>query len=219
MQPTPWNIAICLILFCSIALADDFKTIYGKEYKNAKVSRVEPDGIVLTTNSGISKVYFVELPKGIQDRFHYDAAQAAQFTGATQANTQTFNAQVAQTEQKRKQALEQQRLAAEQERQSQMRQEQIAAQQQQRQLVAQQKQQAKIAAHKQAREKQHQKARRTTSGPGDHWQSWKHTFPGGYEEMSGDARMGHYHSESHSPRSPTAASTDNVTDSSWGPAP
>ena len=51
--------------------------------KNAKVSRVEPDGIVLLTKSGISKVYFTELPKEVQERFHYDAQQAAQFTSQT----------------------------------------------------------------------------------------------------------------------------------------
>src|SRR6266513_3630604 len=61
-----------LVLCCaSIALADDFKTIDGKEYKNATVSRVEPDGIVLSSKSGISKVYFTELPKDVQERFHY----------------------------------------------------------------------------------------------------------------------------------------------------
>ena len=59
------------------ALADDFKTIDGKEYKNATVSRVEPDGIVLRTKSGILTVYFVELPKEVQERFHYDAPKAA----------------------------------------------------------------------------------------------------------------------------------------------
>src|SRR5207302_10503160 len=64
----------------SIAFADDFKTIDGKEYKNAKVSRVEPDGIVLITSSGISKIYFTELPKEVQERFHYDAQKAAEFT-------------------------------------------------------------------------------------------------------------------------------------------
>src|SRR5206468_904872 len=50
-----------------------------KEYKSAKVSRVEPDGIVLITKSGISKVYFTELPKEVQERFHYDAAKAAAY--------------------------------------------------------------------------------------------------------------------------------------------
>jgi hypothetical protein len=36
-------------------LAEDFKTISGKEYKNATVSRVEPDGIVLKRKSGITE--------------------------------------------------------------------------------------------------------------------------------------------------------------------
>jgi len=73
-------VAVC---FASIALADDFKTIDGREYKNAKVSRVEPDGIVLITKSGISKVYFTELPKEVQERFHYDPQKAAEFTSQT----------------------------------------------------------------------------------------------------------------------------------------
>ena len=68
------TLAILVALSASLALADDFKTIDGKEYKNAKVSRVEPDGLVLMTKSGISKVYFVELPKEVQKRFGYDPA-------------------------------------------------------------------------------------------------------------------------------------------------
>jgi hypothetical protein len=51
-----------VVCLCFLAFAEDFKTIKGKEYKNAKVSRVEPDGIVLKNKSGIAKVYFVELP-------------------------------------------------------------------------------------------------------------------------------------------------------------
>src|SRR5437870_3345908 len=51
------------------ALDDDFKTINGKEYKNAEVSRVEADGIVIRTKTGISKIYFIELPKDVQERF------------------------------------------------------------------------------------------------------------------------------------------------------
>jgi hypothetical protein len=34
------------------------KQFDGKEHKNTRVSRVEPDGIVLITDSGISKAYF-----------------------------------------------------------------------------------------------------------------------------------------------------------------
>src|SRR5436189_4176366 len=74
---------LTLLVLCSASvLADDFKTIDGKEYKNAKVSRVEPDGIVLMTKSGISKVYFIELPKEVQERFQYDPQKAAEYRGA-----------------------------------------------------------------------------------------------------------------------------------------
>jgi len=53
----------------SLALADDFKTNNGKEYKDATVSRVEPDGIVVRNKSGISKLYFAELPQQVQRQF------------------------------------------------------------------------------------------------------------------------------------------------------
>ena len=66
------RLVILVVCFVSLALADDFKTVNGKEYKNVTVSRVEPDGIVLKGKSGISKVYFVELPKDVQERFHYN---------------------------------------------------------------------------------------------------------------------------------------------------
>jgi hypothetical protein len=66
-----WQTALAMFaaLCASIALAEDFKTIKGKEYKNATVSHVEPDGLVLKTKAGISKVYFTELPKEVQERF------------------------------------------------------------------------------------------------------------------------------------------------------
>jgi adenylate kinase len=61
--------ATLAVLSASFALAEDFKTINGKVYKDATVSRVEADGIVLKTKTGISKVYFIELPKNVQERF------------------------------------------------------------------------------------------------------------------------------------------------------
>ena len=68
------SICILAVLFISsesLALAEDFKTINGKEYKDATVMRVEMDGVVLRTKTGISKVYFAELPKDVQEKFHY----------------------------------------------------------------------------------------------------------------------------------------------------
>ncbi|HEY4272173.1 MAG TPA: hypothetical protein VGM65_09220 [Candidatus Udaeobacter sp.] len=59
-------------------MADDFKTINGKKYKNATVSRVEPDGIVIKYRSGIAKVYFAELPKDVQERFQTPSVHSAE---------------------------------------------------------------------------------------------------------------------------------------------
>jgi len=83
-----WTTALAILaaLSASLALADDFKTNNGKEYKDATVSRVEPDGIVLRTKSGITKVYFVELPKEVQERFHYDSQKAATYSAEQQSN-------------------------------------------------------------------------------------------------------------------------------------
>jgi len=65
------TVVILAVLFASLALSEDFKTTNGKVYKDATVSRVEGDGIVLRTEAGISKVYFTELPQEVQERFHW----------------------------------------------------------------------------------------------------------------------------------------------------
>jgi hypothetical protein len=83
----PWEtVAISLLLLASVGLAEDFRTIGGKVYKDATISRVEADGIVIRTKTGISKIYFVELPKDVQERFHHGSA-----TPAAKAVTQRIN--------------------------------------------------------------------------------------------------------------------------------
>ena len=69
-----------MLCFASVAFSDDFKTVTGTEYKDVTVSRVEPDGIVLTSKAGISKVYFTELPKDVQQRFGYDPQKAGDYS-------------------------------------------------------------------------------------------------------------------------------------------
>ena len=91
---------ILIICFASIALADDFKTIDGKEYKNVTVSRVEPDGIVLITKSGISKIYFTELPKEVRARFNYDPEKAAAYSAEQNANLELLGKQQEEARQK-----------------------------------------------------------------------------------------------------------------------
>ncbi len=70
------TVVILAVLFASLALSEDFKTTNGKEYKDATVSRIEADGIELKTKTGISKVYFSELPQDVQERFHWVKPEA-----------------------------------------------------------------------------------------------------------------------------------------------
>src|SRR5436309_15979597 len=84
-----------ILILCSASLvfADDFKTIDGKEYKNVTVSRVEPDGLVLSSKSGISKVYFTELPKEVQQRFNYDPEKAGAYSAEQNSAQEQFRKQ------------------------------------------------------------------------------------------------------------------------------
>jgi thiol-disulfide isomerase/thioredoxin len=93
-------ITFLILCFASVALADDFKAIDGKEYKNVTVSRIELDGIVLKSKSGISKVYFTELPKEVQQRFHYNAVNAATYSAEQAASQQAFLNQQAELRRK-----------------------------------------------------------------------------------------------------------------------
>jgi len=88
--------------FASLGFSEDFKTLNGKEYKDAIVTRVEPDGIVVKTKSGVTKVYFTELPKDVQDRFHYDSEKAASYSAEQAANYTAYQKQ--QEEMRRQQA-------------------------------------------------------------------------------------------------------------------
>lgn len=81
--------ALVILCFASVAVADDFRLINGREYKDATVTRVEPDGIVLRTNAGIAKVYFVELPKEDQERFQYNPAVASAYSAQQAVNQAT----------------------------------------------------------------------------------------------------------------------------------
>lgn len=74
MKDWATTLAILLLLSASLALAKDFTTINGKMYKDTTIIRVEADGILLRTKTGISKVYFIELPRDVQERFHYAPA-------------------------------------------------------------------------------------------------------------------------------------------------
>src|SRR4030095_2904529 len=87
-----------ILCFASAAFAEDFKTVNGKEYRDATVTRVEPDGIVVKTKSGITKVYFIELPKEVKQRFHFDSEKAASYSAEQAANYTAYQKQQDETQ-------------------------------------------------------------------------------------------------------------------------
>jgi chromosome segregation ATPase len=87
-----------MVCLASVAVADDFKTNAGKEYKDATVTRVEPDGIVVKTKSGITKVYFTELPREVQERFHYDPQKATSYSAEQSASYAAHQKQQEETQ-------------------------------------------------------------------------------------------------------------------------
>jgi hypothetical protein len=101
----------------SLALADDFKTNNGKEYKNAIVTQVDADGIVVKTKTGISKLYFTELPEAVQKQYHYNPANATAAQSAQVAAIERMNQQIEeankQREKEKQVALESSRRATE----------------------------------------------------------------------------------------------------------
>jgi hypothetical protein len=109
--------------FISVALADDFKTLTGGEYKDVTVSRVEPDGIVLTGKAGISKVYFTELPKDVQERFGYDSQKAADYSAQQNGGVEQARKQQEETSRQKAETFkkENQSQAEEVSRQNQLR--------------------------------------------------------------------------------------------------
>jgi chromosome segregation ATPase len=93
-----------ILLFTAAALSDDFRTVNGKEFKDATITRVEPDGIVVKTKSGMSKVYFAELPKEVQERFHYDPQKASTYSAEQVANYAAYQNQQAEAQRQREEA-------------------------------------------------------------------------------------------------------------------
>jgi len=89
------NIAVFVVCLASVSLADDFKTLNGKEYKSATVIRVEPDGIVIKFHGGIVKVAFTELNEELRRKYNYDPDAARQFAAEAQQKANEQNQMVA----------------------------------------------------------------------------------------------------------------------------
>jgi hypothetical protein len=101
--------AFLILFFASAAFSEDFKTVNGKEYKDVTITRVDPDGIVVKTKSGVSKVYFAELPKDVQERFHYDQQKASASSAEQAANYTAYQKQQEEAQRERENAAAKQK--------------------------------------------------------------------------------------------------------------
>lgn len=58
----------------------DITTQSGQVYKNAKITRVEPDGITVMYSKGIAKVPFTDLSEEYRKEYGYDPEQASAYS-------------------------------------------------------------------------------------------------------------------------------------------
>jgi hypothetical protein len=86
----------------TLARAEDIKTVTGKEYKNVKISRAEPDGLVIIASYGIIKIPFAELPRDLQQKYRYDPVASAQFRKGLDDAAASRAQQIAEMEKQRK---------------------------------------------------------------------------------------------------------------------
>jgi hypothetical protein len=96
-----FNLLLIGMLITGRLLADDFTLINGKQYKGVTVTRVEPDGIMVMTDTGIEKLYFTWLPKEVQQKYGYNPQVAASYAAQ---ESQAQHALYQQAEQDRENA-------------------------------------------------------------------------------------------------------------------
>jgi hypothetical protein len=92
--------ALSIMLTTGLVIAEDIETTKHKIYKNATISRVEPDAIVITIKSGIVRIPFTELGEEYQKRFGYDAEKAKAFAEADADTQRNLAAQLQLDQQK-----------------------------------------------------------------------------------------------------------------------
>ena len=76
----------------------EYKDKYGSPttINKAKIRRVEPDGIVFSHDSGVSKVPFSSLPQSFRERYGFDPEKAKEFARKQAASESAYYNQVDQ---------------------------------------------------------------------------------------------------------------------------
>lgn len=89
------SIAVGMVIFwgAQFARGDEamrltFVSNRGEKFENAKVVRVEPDGVSLLSSTGISKIPFEELPEELRKQFGMNSSQVSQYRSQSAAAIQ-----------------------------------------------------------------------------------------------------------------------------------
>ena len=86
-------LTLLILSLTSAAFSEDFKTTDGKEYKDVTVSNPDACGITVTDKKAglIVKLYFTQIPKEVQEQFHYDAKKCEEYSAAQAAQVDQEN--------------------------------------------------------------------------------------------------------------------------------
>jgi hypothetical protein len=88
------TILALLLAACGIAQAQinfTFTNLEGRVYSNTTVTSTNAESIVVSWDTGLSRIYFTNLPESVQKRFHYDSANAAAFTAEKEAHNKLLS--------------------------------------------------------------------------------------------------------------------------------
>ena len=89
---------LCVSACC--ALAGNITNNAGKVYSDVQVVNTEPDGISISHRSGVTKLFFSELPHDIQKQYGYSATNAAAYAQQVQ-NQRNVSSTIEAAKQKR----------------------------------------------------------------------------------------------------------------------
>ncbi|MEX2580708.1 MAG: serine protease [Verrucomicrobiales bacterium] len=77
-----WQEKAAMVATTDHSPTETILTTSGKEYREARIKAVEPDGLLLSHEGGVAKVLFTDLAKEIQEQHGYDPAAATAFREA-----------------------------------------------------------------------------------------------------------------------------------------
>lgn len=86
MKRHPFRCILLLLAITSPVFAEDITLANGSVLKNAKITRVDPDGLRIMHQDGIAKVPHESLPPELKAKYNFDATEAAAFRKQTEAD-------------------------------------------------------------------------------------------------------------------------------------